>query len=154
MLLDSIQAWRERVQGYRRYCKISDMFSQEQTEAKVRRSGLRAVIPGVKGLTPGCAAATGHAPVLLSTLPSLPHLKAGPPGPAPHGHSWPSPQGALRVHTLRYSSKLWMVTGISFPPFFSSMLGNPGRVKSNPRSSTEQPFIVRVSNAYCRLSLV
>ena len=129
------------------------MFSQEQTEAKVRRSGLRAVIPGVKGLTPGCAAATGHAPVLHWTLPSLP-LKAVPPGPALHGHSWPSPQGALQVHTLRYSSKLWMVTGISFPPFFSSMLGNPGRVKSNPRSSTEQPFIVRVSNAYCRLSLV
>lgn len=73
---------------------------------------------------------------------------------SPVSPCWPFPERAPRLLTLRYSSKLWMVTGISFPPFFSSMLGNPGRVKSNPRSSTEQPFIVRVSNAYCRLSLV
>lgn len=71
-----------------------------------------------------------------------------------HHYRWSSPQRTLLLHTLRYSSRLQIVTGISFPPFFSSMLGNPGRVKSNPRSSTEQPFIVKVSNAYRRLSLV
>lgn len=43
---------------------------------------------------------------------------------------------------------------MSFPPFFSSILGNPGRVKSKPRSSTEHPFIFRLSRACCRVSLV
>lgn len=47
-----------------------------------------------------------------------------------------------------------MVTGTSLPPFFSSMFGNPGRVKSKPSSSTEQPFMFRLSRACCRVSLV
>ena len=52
-----------------------------------------------------------------------------------------------QVPTLRYSSRLWMETGTSLPPFLSSMLGYPGRVKSSPRSSTEQPFMFRLSSA-------
>lgn len=60
----------------------------------------------------------------------------------------------IQSPTLRYSSRLWMVTGTSLPPFFNSMFGNPGRVKSRPRSSTEQPFMLRLSKACCRVSRV
>lgn len=34
------------------------------------------------------------------------------------------------------------------------MFGNPGRVKSKPRSSTEHPFMFKLSSACCRVSLV
>lgn len=60
----------------------------------------------------------------------------------------------IQSPTLRYSSRLWMVTGTSLPPFFNSMFGNPGRVKSKPRSSTEQPFMLRLSKACWRVSRV
>ena len=54
--------------------------------------------------------------------------------------------------TFRYSSRLWIVTAISLPPFFSSIWGYPGKVKSKSRSSTELPSIVRLSRANCRLA--
>ena len=46
--------------------------------------------------------------------------------------------------TLRYSSRLWSVTGVSFPPFFSSRLAKPGRTKSKSRSSTGHPSTVKL----------
>ena len=49
--------------------------------------------------------------------------------------------------TLRYSSKLSSVKAISFPPFFSSIFGYPGRTKSRSKSSIEQPSIARLSMA-------
>lgn len=150
MLLYGIQAWRQRVHSYTWGTVKYLTMSQVQTKVKAWKKGLHVVTPGIEGLKPVLAAAPRHAPVLPGS-PTLPLIAVG---PTPRDHRWPSLQGMWPVRTLRYSSKLWMVTGISFPPFFSSMLGNPGRVKSNPRSSTEQPFIVRVSNAYWRLSLV
>lgn len=121
-----------------RSLKRRQKLRPEETDV-TRWSWVRGSQLGRKGSFPGLA---------LSLSP-----RTGPTG-SPEPPRWPSPRSVPRLRTLRYSSKLWMVTGISFPPFFSSMLGNPGRVKSNPRSSTEQPFMVRVSNAYCRLSLV
>ena len=50
--------------------------------------------------------------------------------------------------TLRYCSRLLMVTGISLPPLRSST-AEPGRVKSSPRSVMGQPSSVKACRAAC-----
>lgn len=147
MLLYGIQAWRQRVHSYTWGTVKYLTMSQVQAEVKAWKKGLHVVTLGLKVSTQSVQQLPDMH-LCSADRPSHPLLHSSP----PH-RTWP-PLAFSPVRTLRYSSKLWMVTGISFPPFFSSMLGNPGRVKSNPRSSTEQPFIVRVSNAYWRLSLV